>query len=340
MKNLPTFEEFLNEHYQPELELNEALNSEILRGIMPTKKRSGYANIPKKNFFDALSSMGVSASEITDLHITKITPEEGARFAKSNPDAILLYVSETDKENPFSKTRTRIDKNTILGVVKGKFFMTAQFIANEWRLVPLAAAQRQRGRTSTLGIATTDRSQYASGITSISRLVQVSDVVYVIDPANVPSSTDLRKLRRDSRKGAIALKSDKEFKKDNLSRYEEILKERAVNDDIDGLVKSAIETVTNQIKEAALKNIEAKDPKDFKVGVSPDGRPITYSAAASELSRLMDDYSYYVEKSNSYETVKDRHGDEEARWIKSSLLDYAKNVKDRARKIENLDYAW
>lgn len=331
MKNVLNFTEFINES----LELNEAFKSSILKDISSDKR----GNLGKE-FFKTLFAMGIGVSEITDLHITQVNPSEASKITSRNSLAVLIYYSSREKPNPYAGKGTydRIAANVPLAIVKGGRFMGLAYDRwankggkNLYTLQPLADASRQLGAVDKTG------GVHGSGLTSLKRMADVADVVYVIDPANVPSSTDLLHLRKEAKSGAVAFINDKDFKKQNQSRYHEILKERAANDDIDKIVSDAIETLTQHIKDGVSKK-QMDASGNFTIGSDPKGRSVKISDAGNIMNQILNDYARYVEYQNSAKIAKERHDIDT--WYTDSAKDQAKSIKDRVRKINNFNYAW
>ena len=131
--------------------------------------------------------------------------------------------------------------------------------------------------------------------------------------------------------------SDKDFKKQNLERYQNILATRAANDDIDGLVKGAIEELTDQIK-AAVNKSEFGRYGEILIGLDPKGREVRISDASSIMSKILGDYSRYVEYKNTAATYTAQG--ERSSYYDKEAANYAKSLKDRANKIKKYDYAW
>ena len=63
-------------------------------------------------------------------------------------------------------------------------------------------------------------------------------------------TSSLASQRVMAKRGAIAFKSDAQFKRENLERYKEALQGRAAKGDIDTMVLEAIQQVTKQISAA------------------------------------------------------------------------------------------
>lgn len=340
MKHLPSFEDFLNEsYYESEEILNEAFKSSILQNL--TSDRRGRIG---KEFFDTLSKMGIAASEISNTAIIQADPKEGAKITKSNPNAILIYYSNKEKPNPYAGEYAYRDEMTIqanipLAIVKGKLYMGLAYDRwaskggrAQYKLVPLKDAGKHVGAAGKTG------GKYGDGLTSLSRMAEVSDILYVIDPANVPSSTDLRKYREETRKGAIAFLDDKDFKQQNQSRYEAILRERASKDDVDAMIQDAIDTLTDQIKNAIAEKKKSRHG-EMLIALDPKGREIKMSDAGNQMSSILSDYSRYVEYKNSAEISQERFGEMDG-YYNREADNRAKSIKDRLNKIKNLNYAW
>lgn len=337
---LYSFSEFVNEQKSNEEHqlLLEAFNSSIIQKIASNKK-GGIG----KEFFDTLSKMGIAASEVTNADIEVLKPEDAERYAKQNVNAILIYYSEKPKENPYASAEAwnkKIEGDVVLAVVKGKLFMGLAYDRwatkaggkAEYKVVP----EKDAGRH--LGAAEKSGGKYGSGLTTLKKMADVSDVVYVIDPTNSPSTLDLRATRVEQKKGAAAFVDDKQFKKENQARYEAILRQRAAGDDIDGLVQDAIDELTNQIKDA-LKAGGKTQYGEILIGSDPKGRDVKMSDATSLMSRILDYYGRYVSAKQSAKTSEERHGIKDDYYAREAATK-AKDVKDNCNKIKNLNYAW
>ena len=338
---LLNFNEFITHLNESQELLLEAFNSSILQSVV-TKQRQG--GIDKK-FFDCLSKMGIAASEVTNLDINVIQPAEAAKYAAANPNQILIYYSTTEKENPYVTKDGKYYYGTIkadvpLAIVKGKLFMGLSYDRwaskggkAEYKLVPGTDAG------SSLGLDNKQSSGYgSSGINTLKKMADISDVVYAINPDTVPSSKDLKAERSESRMGAIAYKSDKEFKAENQSRYEAILRDRASNEDIDKMVNDAIDALTQQIKDAIVKGAKTSYG-DVLIGLNPKGREVKMSDAGHLMSSILRDYGTYASAKNDEIASEQRHGEAD-KYYRNRSAEAAKCIKDGLNKIKNLNYAW
>lgn len=344
MKNLMDFQSFVNKlNESREIELvTEAFNSSIIQKLSD-QKQGGIG----KEFFDTLSRMGIAASQITNADIIQVTPADAPNLSKKNPNLICIYYSTTEKPNPFLPSGGdkwsygTIKADTVLAVVKGKLFMGLDY--DRWstkkggkatyRMVPAGDAGR------TLGLGNKDtRGWSASGLSTLAKMAEVSDVVYVIDPSTIPSTTELRKERQEQKAGAAAYIDDKDFKKANMSRYEEILRQRASTEDIDKLIADVIEELTNQIK-TAIADKKMSKYGEVLIGTDAKGREVRMSDAANLMRNILDEYGRWA-------TDKETAADSEKRWGESdryyvnSANQRAKNIKDYANKVKTMNYAW
>lgn len=254
MKRIQTYEEFLNEssEFYGEEFINEAFQSSILQRLT---KEPAYTGGPlKKYFFDSLSKMGIDASRIKDEDLISLDPNLAEKWTKNNPDDILIYYSTRGKENPYvgkygmdssykSINQNYINANTILGVIINKVYVDAKrgTKGNVGSLIP--------STDSRLGIEKT-KGAYGANINTLKKIASLSDIVYVISPSKIPNSTKLRTSREESKMGATALINPKDFKRNNINRYHDILIMRAASDNVDDMAKEALEILNKMVFKA------------------------------------------------------------------------------------------
>jgi hypothetical protein len=338
--NFNEFVDQVNESKNFELIL-ESFNSSILQRLTNNKQ----GGIDKK-FFDTLSKMGVAASNITNLDITEIAPSDAAKYAAANPNVILVYYSNSEKPNPHVSSEGKyqygtIKSDTVLAVVKGKTYMGLAY--DRWASKSGSKAEYKivsaTDAGSTLGLSDKSGKGYgSSGLNTLKKMADVADVVYVIDPSTVPSSTELRGDRKESKQGAAAFIDDKQFKKENQSRYEAILRDRASKDDIDGIVQDAIDVLASQIKDAIASGKKG-EYGDVLIGTDPKGRQVKMGDAGNLMSNLIREYGYYASAKNDSEKSEKRHGEVDSYYTARSN-GYAKSIKDYANKVKTMNYAW
>ena len=340
MKEILKFEDFVFESELANHELIvEAFNSSVLQRI--TNAKEGGIG---KAFYDTLSKMGIAASEITNLDISTLTPAEAEKHAKTNLNDILVYYSETEKKNPFSddyEYRT-IKGDAVLALVKGKLFMGLKYDrwASKGGKAEYTFVPANEGNVKELGLKDKSGGKYGSGITSLKRIAEVSDVVYVINADMVAAhrTAELRGGRKEAKQGAAAFKDDKQFKQENMSRYEAILKERASNTDIDKTVADAIDLLSTQIKDAIGKGAKTSYG-EVLIGTDAKGREIRMSDASNMMSNILSDYGRYAQSSN--DAIKSREQwKERDNYYEEQAKSFAKSITDRFKKIKDLNYAW
>jgi hypothetical protein len=324
-KEIEEFENFV---------INEAFESKTIQKMVNNKK--GQIG---KNFFDALSKMGIAASEIKDSDIESITPDAATKYARANPEKLLIYYSEKAKDNPYAKDPWygKIKADVVLAVVKGKLFMGLNY--DNWASKKSSKAEYVlvAGGSQALGLSNKGNTTFSSGINTLDKMAAISDVVYVIDPSKVASSRETRQERKESRQGATFFKDDKEFKRENLSRYEAILRERASKDDIDKIVKDSIELLNAQIHDAMTKK-ETSEYGELLVGTSPKGRQVKMSDVGYHMNNILKNYSDYVRSDNDAKKEKSEMGRDG--YYASRAKELAKEIKDAYNKIKTFNYAW
>jgi hypothetical protein len=341
MKKILNFNEFVFESETREHELIlEAFNSSILQKLTANTK-GGIG----KAFYDTLSKMGVAASEVTNLDILELDPKDAHKHAKANPNDILIYYSNQEKENPYAGRDSygyrKIEADVVLAVIRGKHWMGLKYDrwASKGGKAEYTLADANSNNVKTMGLGNYGGGKYDSGITSFAKIAEISDVVYAIDLNKIEArSTQLRLDRKTAKDGAIAFIDDKDFKNQNKARYEAILKERASSTDIDKLVADAIDLLTVQIKDAIGKGAKTSYG-EVLIATDPKGREIRMSDAGNMMSNLLSDYGRYAQSMNDAEKSKERWKDRDT-YYEAQAKTYAKSITDRFKKIKDLNYAW
>lgn len=328
MKHLHDFKGFVNESYNAQEELNEAFKSKTLRTLAKSYKGL------QKAFFDALSRAGIAASDIDDSQISQMTPAEAAKATKQDPEKLFIYYSSTDKQNPYASTdywNKNVQADTVLALVRGGKYQGLEYDRWNSKRGGKAMYQMVNSPDGNIGIDKS-RGNYGSNLTSLKRMADVTDVVYVIDPNAAPSSSATRAERVEARKDATAFLSDKDFKKANQDRYQQILKDSAAKLPIAKMVEKAIDTLTSHIKDGISSGNKTKYG-EVLIGNDSKGREIKMSDAASIMRNILDAFDKYAEYTN-------RSEGEGGSYYKEEAKEYAKRVKDYSDKIDKMNYAW
>jgi hypothetical protein len=344
MEKLRNFDEYLshvNETKENELfndMLSEGFDSSILQSIV-SNKRNGIG----KKFFDVLSKQGIAASNITNLDMKIIPTADASRYTKQNPNEILIYYSNSEKPNPFAgrdvwRDLRVIQADIVLAVVKGKNFQGLDY--DRYASKGSGPAQYKIVAAKGMDSIGIDKKtgNYGSGLNTLKKIAEVTDIVYAINPSTVASSTDKRLSRKESKEGATAFINDKEFKKANQARYNEILQNSAAKSDLDSMVQEAINELTEQIKTGLSKKIKGKYG-DFIIGYNPKKREVRMQDATNLMNNILSDFNRYTTDMKDSAESERRHGDLDSYYL-SSAKKYAKSVKDYCAKIPTLNYAW
>lgn len=218
-----------------------------------------------------------------------------------------------------------------------------QFYANEWSRWSggRAWSKNKKGDVDQIGINHKYRGWGASGLNNGKRISEMSDRVIVINLELIRqkySTEQLRNARKEARAGAIAFKSDKEFKDANLNRYHQILADKAASLPLDKMVKDAIDVLAKQLSDGLAKG-ESTQYGEIKIGESPKGRDVKAKDAANHMSNILDLYGRYVDYIKQAEESEARYGQRESYYERESK-NYAKEIKEKIAKIEKYDYAW
>jgi len=332
MKRLvESFSEFIENN-----KLNEAFASSKLASIL-----TGAEKMPKDlpNAFYQMSKLALD--KIQDVDIIEMDPETAKKEKRAS--AVYFYFTTNEKENPYSQndwsTRT-IPANTLLAITDGQ---------NEW----MNAEWSRRGngksarslkvtkRDDSAGIAKSSaNASYGSRISSLKQVVELADRAYCLDLEILRarySTSALRDERSAAKKGATAFQTDKDFKAENIRRYNEILATKAASLPLDSLVANAIDTIAGQIKDGLAKGLKGRYD-ELIVGLDPKGREVKMNDAANLMRNILDEYSRYCgDAAQQEKEVAAGYG---GSYYEGSMKQRAKNLQDYLKKIDNMNYAW
>ena len=330
------FTDFVNES----LEINEALKSSKLRGLLTMKRGS-------KNLLKAIYGFSkIALDKITDDQIIDIDPKEGKKA-----EGLVVYYTTQEKANPYADTSKsnynstgKIPANTILALGMGK---DVAYIKRDYikRKMQISLTTDPKRSSNDIGINKEYRGWDASGIYNVKRVIDVADAAFVINPNALPSTRGKIEDRIKAKEGAVSFKSDKEFKAANLARYREILQKRASELPIDKLVMDAIDDATNVMKDG-LKNQEKNKYGELIAGVGADGRAYKLNDISNFINGLISDYerwSGYIAEVDAAEKEFGKDSKEyqwQARYAEKESKEYAKSIKDKLAKLKKRNLAW
>ena len=336
------FTDFVNES----LEINEALKSSKLRGLISMKKGS-------KDILKAIYGFSkIALDKIEDHQIQDIDPKQGKKA-----EGLVVYYTTQDKENPYvdrssnsSWTQSgnfRFEANTILGIGMGKdvAYMTRHYDRKSGKTAYSLTTQEKSfsGSNQDIGINKKYRGWDSTGVYNVKRMIDLADGAFVINPKALPD-TDLKTYNRaKAKEGAVAFKSDKEFKDANMQRYEEILQKRASTMDIDKLVEDAINDMAEMMKDA-IRNKEKNKYGEIIAGVGEDGRAYKINDISNFTSNLLRDYERWAGYMATIASKEDLPAQKDLQWeIKYAQREakkYAKEIRDRLAKLKKRNIAW
>ena len=327
--------------------LNEKLGSQILASILMGNKEGKYG---KKN----LATLAGGFYQMTKVALDKIQDEDfivdndPSRAFKNHGGSknIIFFISDNEKENPYFPHGSYSNHQTVPG---GGILLAAmggdrEFYTNDWSRYSKNRSWKKDGRKGSedqIGVNKKYRGWDASGLNNGKRIAEVSDRVIIVnlDLIRQKYSTDqLRAARQSAKAGAIAFKSDDDFKADNKNRYHKILATKAASMPIDKMVADAIDLLANQIKDGLAKG-EKTRYEEIKIGENAKGKEVKLRDASNHMSNILDNYSRYCDYIRQGEESKERYGQAESYYERESK-NYAKEIKDQISKIKGFDYAW
>jgi len=314
--------------------INEAFKSSKLRNLLTMSDAMGWGKnsteLPKA--FYQLTKMKLD--QIGDEDLLDITPKEAYKTYSKNRDAVVFYVVDNDKANPFGEGSL---KPGLLGLTRGKDFLGVQYEKSGRRDVSKKTLKGGDDRMA-VGGNKAYRGYDATGIYNIKRAADLADRAIVFSLVNnSKSSREDIKSRIEAKEGAIAFKSHADFKKANLARYSEILANKASKLPLDKMVEDAINLLTAQLQ-AAIKSGEKTQYGEIKVGQNSRGRDVKVTDVSNHMNSILRDYERYV--SDIVNAEKEKESGYSSSYYEGSSKKYAKSVKDSINKIKKFDYAW
>ena len=329
MKRLvESFSEFVENN-----KLNEAFGSAKLASLL-----TGAAKMPKDLPAAFYSMSKLALDKIQDVDIIEMDPETAKKEKRAS--AVYFYFTTNEKENPYSQddwsTRT-IPANCLLAITDGQ----NEWMNVEWQRYGRGKALKTTKRDDSAGIAKSSaNASYGSRISSLKQVVELADRAYCLDLDILRarySTAAVQSQRAAAKRGATAFQTDKDFKAENLKRYNEILATKAASLPLDSLVANAIDTIANQIKDGLAKGLKGRYD-ELIIGVDPKGREVKMNDAANLMRNILDEYSRYV--GDVAQQEKEKAAGYGGSYYEGSLKQRAKNLQDYMKKIDNLNYAW
>jgi len=331
------------------LELNEALASSKLRGLIDIKKGG-------KELIKGIYGLAkIALDKVTDdMIISNSNPVEVYKKAKTFGNVIVFWISRNEKENeyaPSSRYVEMIPGNCLLAVSNGSNEMfqndsiwtrNDDTIGGKKNTRILRNMGKYPGSKDTVGVNKSHNQYSGTGLGNIKRIAEMSDECYIINLDALRdslSTNDKTSTRAEAKSGATALTNPKKIKEDNLTRYNDILAKRADNPDkIDKKVKEIIEDA-HQFLMAGLAKKELGNYNELTIGKDPKGREIRPRDLNNYISNILSDYQGYVSAYVNMKTEEEQYGKASSYYMRDAKRK-ALELKQRIAKWDNKNIVW
>lgn len=331
---IESFSKFVESLNESEM-LNEAFKSMKLAKLLTPKKKSSWDKGIAQEFYNYTK---VKLDKIEDHDLLEIDPK--AAYKQKGGTKVKFFLIDNEKMSPYTEDSYdgRIPAGLIAVLDGNNDFMGSvykRFSSNKGRVLT------KTNKSDSLGVNKKRKGYGATGLSSAKRIAEFADRAIVIDIDILKqrySALQQIDSRDAAKKGAIAFKSDKDFKAENLARYNEILSNKASALPLDKMVKDAIDKIAAQIKEGLAKG-EKTNYGEIKIGENKRGSAVKMRDAANHMQNILDNYDRYVNYVAQAEKEKAEWGKENSFYAREAKT-YAKNIKDKINQIDNFDYAW
>jgi len=322
--------------YIEESVVNEAFKSSKLRNLLTMTDSMTYgdkadAALPKA--FYQLTKMKLD--QIGDEDLIDMTPKEAYKAYANDRDTVVFYIVDNDKANPFG---TGSVAPGVLALTRGKDFLGVQYESTGYRRKKNTKTLKGGDDRMAVGGNKAYKGYDATGIASIKRAADLADRAVAFSLSNLTKSSRSEIAARvDQKSGATAFMNDKDFKKANKARYQEILATKASKLPLDKMVSDSIDALSAQIKEGLAKGEKGRYG-DIIIGRNSKGNEAKMRDASNHMSHILDDYSRYVDYTKQSEEAKAEKYS--SNYAEKEAKNYAKEIKDKVSKIKKFDYAW
>jgi len=338
-----SFSEFVNSIDESFELVSESFKSSMLAGLF-TRQGTFDASLAKA-FYGATK---LKLDQIEDEDLISTTP--ALAYKNKLESSIVFYISDVEKPNTYAPADTYYASKTIPG--EGYLLAVAsgdnKFYDNVWtggrwdrNAKNRTLKQVDNNPSDSIGINKKYSGWEATGLYNVKRISEVADRAIVINTTLLRQKYSAEAQRADraaAKKGAIAFKSDKDFKAENMARYNQIIAQKATQMPMDSLVSKAIERMSEQIKDGLAKQTKGRYG-EIIVGTNAKGAEAKLADVANHMQRILDDYSGYVRVVAQQEDSVAKYGEAES-WYKREVEQKAKELKDRLDKIESFSYIW
>jgi hypothetical protein len=332
------------------LELNEALASSKLRGLIDIKKGG-------KELIKGIYGLAkIALDKVTDdMIISNSNPVEVYKKAKTFGNVIVFWISRNEKENEYAPSSGRyvemIPGNCLLAVSNGSNEMfqndsiwnrNDDTIGGKKNTRRLKNMGKYPGSKDTIGVNKSHNQYSGTGLGNIKRIAEMSDECYIINLDALRdslSTNDKTSARAEAKSGATALTNPKKVKEANMTRYNEILAKRADNPDkIDKKVKEIIEDAHQFLMDGLAKK-ELGNYNELTIGKDPKGREIRPRDLNNYISNILSDYQGYVSAYVNMKTEEEQYGKASSYYMRDAKRK-ALELKQRIAKWDNKNIVW
>jgi len=321
--------------------VTESFKSSMLAGLF---MRSGKFDASLAKAFYGATKLKLDQIEDEDL----LTVSPDSAYKNKQDGTIVFYISDTEKPNPHAPNDAYYTNKTIPG--EGYLLAVTsgdnRFYDNVW--VSYRSGSRDRtlrtvdnNPSDSIGIGKKYKGWDATGLYNVKRISEVADRAIIVNVALLSqkySASNLRSERAAAKKGAIAFKTDKDFKAENMARYRSIIAQKVAEMPLDSLVAKAIETMSEQIK-TGLDKKEKGRYGEFIVGTNAKGSEAKLSDVAYHMRSILDEYQRYVGVAAQQEASIARYGEAES-WYKKELEQQAVKLKEKLDQVNSFSYVW
>ena len=316
--------------------LTEAFKSSKLRNLLTMGGADGRAIKSLSKAFYGLTKYKLD--ELPDASLRDVPVDVARKEYGNDKEYAVFYIVDNEKENEYADrlkgSEYKLIEPGILAITRGKEFLGTTAMGT--RALDAVATLSANGPSA--GGDKRYSGWGASGLYNLKRIAEIADRAVVVWLNNDAFKTnDLRQERTDAKSGAIAFKSDVDFKKANLARYAEILATKASKMPLDKMVESAINELSDQIKKG-LSAGEVGRYGDIIIGKNKKGSEVKMRDASNHMSNILDNYGRYCSYVN--EAEKEKEAQYSSGFYEKEAKKYAKEVSDQIKKIKGMDYAW
>lgn len=346
MKNEALLRSLIREHVRSVLEsqLNESFKSGILRKLLTSGGSGWRAQNWSKLFYNTTK---VALDKVEDSDFTKMTPADAYKnLKKESSPKLAFYVSEKGSENPYAKDTygKTIKPGTLIGVATGDNkwyeYSYSRYSRGQGSMTPMGSGRQSGG---SIGIEKQGSGYGSTGIYNVKRGAEIADTVYVLDLLSIQqkySTKEKVELRTKQKSGAVAFMTAKQFKDDNMSRYNEILRNKAAASGPDNIIKgvqAAIQEVSAKMS-AAVGNMTTGRYNNIILGQDPRGKEVTASDAANFMRNMLDNFERYIQYSK--QDAEAKAAGSSSSWYAEDAKKYALELKKQIQKAKDMNYAW